>query len=625
MRISYFRIENFKSIRLAECSAPPDFLVVCGGNGCGKSALLSALVLAKEVSGGYGTGFNFQQAWISADASECRITLTLAFDGADQNFFRNRPINPHQPPSAPFTDSSATIHVTARRGAPPHEAVSSDCPPAVRELLASYSRSVGAPGFFDFIDAHRIYPRMQLSTWDPQASSDMAARGTLILPGADSVGPPMPHHGNKFQFTKQYLAAMVIRDLQILQQSQRTGTVTISDSLAEFRQLFNEFLAPLKFVDVDITVPPFRYRVSTPRGEIDIDDLSSGEKEVLNVFARFHQLRPERAIIFFDEADAHLHPDLQRRYLEALRRFGEGNQLWLTTHSPEMMFAAGSSHLYTITRVPPNGGGNQFLRVTASDQLHDALSEVMGTRGLVSFNQRIVFIEGEDSSADRAIYEALYPPGTCNVSFVPVGNSATARKTAERVNDVLSAAPGFQFFFSIVDGDIDRSEPDPTNGTRLFRLPVYHVENFLLDAQSVFTVTRAMLGTRCPFVDPTGAERVLIDCVLDDVHLKPFTKTLMDAKLNQLGKKAHDAVYSKSASSEAIERPEYSAVEQEAKAILAEAKTKNEWRARCKGRDLLKAYCARLGLKYEHFRNCLIANLKTPPPELRGIMEKILG
>jgi hypothetical protein len=34
----------------------------------------------------------------------------------------------------------------------------------------------------------------------------------------------------------------------------------------------------------------------------------------------------------------------------------------------------------------------------------------MGSRGIVSFNQRIVFIEGEDSSADREIYEAAYPP-----------------------------------------------------------------------------------------------------------------------------------------------------------------------------------------------------------------------
>jgi predicted ATPase len=623
MRITYFRIENFKNVRLLECSDPPDFMVVCGGNGCGKSAFLSAIVLAKEICGGYGSGFNLQPTWISADASGCQIRLTLAFDDAEQAFLRNIPVNPHQhPPERPFTDSSVTIQVTLRRGQP-DQRISLVCPAPVRTLLSSYSRADGAPGFFDFIDAHRLYPRMQLSSWEPQASSDDAARATLVVPGQDFS--TSPHQSSKFQLTKQYLAAMVMRDLQRLQQSQRAGTVTTSDSLAEFRELFNEFLAPLKFIDVDIASTPFRYIVSTPRGEIDIDDLSSGEKEVLNVFARFHQLRPKRAIILFDEADAHLHPDLQRRYLAALRKLGSGNQLWLTTHSPEMMFAAGSDNLYTIARGSPNGSGNQFSRVTASDQLHQVLSEMMGTRGLVSFNQRIVFIEGEESSADRAIYEALYPPGTYNVSFVPVGNSATARKTAERVNELLTTASGFQYFYSIVDGDIDRSEPDPTNGARLFRLPVYHVENLLLDDQAILGTTKAMLGAACPFKDSTEVRQALIECVLNEAHLRPFTKAQLDAKLSQLAKKAYDAVYSRSAISEPTQRPEYAAVEQEVRTALNQDIATGTWRARCKGRDLLKAYCGRFGLRYEHFRNCLIASLKTPPPELSGIMQKILA
>jgi hypothetical protein len=111
-----------------------------------------------------------------------------------------------------------------------------------------------------------------------------------------------------------------------------------------------------------------------------------------------------------------------------------------------------------------------------------------------------------------------------------------------------------------------------------------------------------------------------------NVHLKPFTKALLDAKLAGLAKRQHDAVYSKSANcSEPIQRPEYSAVEREAEAILTEAIARNEWKARCKGRDLLKAYCGRLGMKYEHFRNCVSSSLSTPPPALVEIMRKILG
>jgi hypothetical protein len=32
MRITHFRIENFRNLRLAECENPPDFMAICGGN-----------------------------------------------------------------------------------------------------------------------------------------------------------------------------------------------------------------------------------------------------------------------------------------------------------------------------------------------------------------------------------------------------------------------------------------------------------------------------------------------------------------------------------------------------------------------------------------------------------------
>src|SRR5690606_22169164 len=111
---------------------------------------------------------------------------------------------------------------------------------------------------------------------------------------------------------------------------------------------------------------------------------------------------------------------------------------------------------------PPATGGNQLQRVTANEGLHSTLSELMGSRGLISFNQRIVFIEGESASADREVYEAFFPPSEHNISFVPAGNSATVRKTAERVNALLTSAISFQQYYCIIDHDIDRGEADPS-------------------------------------------------------------------------------------------------------------------------------------------------------------------
>ncbi len=88
--------------------------------------------------------------------------------------------------------------------------------------------------------------------------------------------------------------------------------------------------------------------------------------------------------------------ELERHCLEELTRLAQGNQLILTIHSPELMIAVGSESLSTILKERARDGDNQFVRMSASDELNEALSEFIGSRGIVSLNRRSAFIEGED-------------------------------------------------------------------------------------------------------------------------------------------------------------------------------------------------------------------------------------
>lgn len=599
MRIVNFRIENYRNLRLAECTSVPDFMMVCGGNGCGKSSLLEALMTAKEHAGSYGN-FAFDSKAVSANAQTARIQLTVSFTEAERAFVKRQ----HNE-ECPEKDD---IEIEIQKGGSAR-ALKRSAP--TRRLLSYYSATKGSPGFFDYITAHRQTSKQDLSNWDASFLSDARAKETLA------------GRQNKFQQTKQYLAGLKMGDLQQLQSSLSKGNPKQVDSLAEIRATFDRFFAPLKFVDVFLDRSPFGFVVSTPAGDIDIDDLSSGEKEIFNIFVRFHQLNPHGAVILFDEADAHLHPDLERRYLQELRRIARGNQVLLTTHSPEMMIAAGSESLYTINKEPFASGANQLLRVSPDENLHSVLAELMGSRGLISFNQRIVFIEGEYASADREIYEAFFPPAEYNVSFVPAGNSSTIRKTAERVNALLSSAISFQQYFCIVDRDIERGEDDPTQGKRLFRLPVYHVENFLLDTSSMFAVIKQMLGSKCPLNGATDVEAVLTRLATADAHLLPYTRAVLDAEIAKVAKKAQDAIFSGNADDIEFNVPDFETTKQQAKAVIETAIKDGRWRNIVKGRDLIKAFCAELGLKYEHFRNSVMAAMKEPPKELNQIIDKI--
>lgn len=604
MRITAFRIENFRNLKLAESTNPPDFMVICGGNGCGKSALLNALMTAKEYAGAYGS-FEHDPRAVSADSNRALISLILKFNDAERDFVK-RQFNTDCP-------ESDEIVIEILKGGSGRALRTSK---ATGHLLSWYSKSyLDSPGFFDYIDAYRPVPKTQLSNWDASFLSDQRAKDTLSAKGTA-----------KFRNTKSYLAGLVMQDLQHAQASHRAGRGEFKDSLKPIREFFNTFFKPLKFIDVLINESPFQFIIETPRGVIDLDDMSSGEKEVLNTFIRFHQLNPRGAIILFDEADAHLHPDLERRYLQVLREIGKGNQLWLTSHSPEMMIAAGSESLYTVLKEPQTTSGNQFVRVTSSEQLHGALSEVMGSRGLVSFNRRIIFIEGEESSADREVYEKLYPPGTHQVSFVPSGNSATVRKTAERINDLLSSAIEFQHYYSLVDGDIERAvpAPSPNGSSRLFQLPVYHVENFLLVENLLLHALQDMLGSQCPYRSETDVETELKAIVLSAQHISPYAKAMLDAQLAKEAKKAWDAVYKTLGQVEQI-LPSFAGTEVEAQNLMVRAISDGTWRNKCKGREVLKGLCRKHGLNYEHFRNLVISKLSAPPPGLAEIMNQVLA
>jgi hypothetical protein len=549
--------------------------------------------------------FEFDPRAVSADADQARISLQLKFNDIEREFVKNKFST-----ECPETDE---IVIEIQKGGQGKATKRSQ---ATRHLLSSYSRSyLDSPGFFDYIDAYRPVPRIQLSNWDASFLSDERAKGTLSASGSA-----------KFQNTKAYLAGLVMQDIQNAQASHRAGKPEFADSLKPIRDFFNNFFAPMKFVDVLIHKSPFQYVIETPRGIIDIDDLSAGEKEVLNTYIRFHQLNPRSAIILFDEADAHLHPDLERRYLEVLRGIGEGNQLWLTTHSPEMMIAAGSESLYTVLKQPQANGGNQFVRVTSTQELHSVLSEVMGSRGLVSLNQQIIFIEGEESSADRDVYEKLYPPGAYHVSFVPAGNSATIHKTAERVNMLLSLSMGFQQYYSIVDGDIDRSLPAPLvrEGARLFQLPVYHVENFLLSNDVILAAAKDILGSKCPYASESEIEAELKDILLSPQHIKPYARAMHDARLAKAAKEASDAVFQHQAPVTPT-IPTFMQTEADAYSAMQQALADDTWRNKCKGRDILRGFCGRNNLNYEHFRNVVISKLMAPPADLASIMNRIIS
>ncbi len=198
-------------------------MVICGGNGCGKSAILNALMTAKEHAAAYGN-FQFDPKAVSADATTATISMTLEFTEYERAFVMDR-FDMNCP-------DREEISITIPRESHQSPKVSRSTP--VYQLLSSYFRSGrNTPGFFDYIDAHRQVQKSQLSTWDTSALSEERTKQTLSSLGTQ-----------KFQYTKQYLAGLKMRDIQDWQKSFREGNLNHRDSIQEVREFFDNFFHP---------------------------------------------------------------------------------------------------------------------------------------------------------------------------------------------------------------------------------------------------------------------------------------------------------------------------------------------------------------------------------------------
>jgi AAA15 family ATPase/GTPase len=215
MRIQSFRIENFRNLRLVECLNVPDFMVICGGNGCGNSALLEALMIAKESVGPYGN-FNIDKRAISANAEQAVITMTLSFKDHEVKLAKDMFGELH--------NTEKMVVKINRKGGPNIEA-----PEPLKRFLGYYSTNYNdcneSLGFFEYINAYRQTQKTRIQEYNLQSLSDVRTRDTLA------------RSENKFQLTKQYLIGCHFRDLQEFKVSSLSKQIAPKESLNGIKEL----------------------------------------------------------------------------------------------------------------------------------------------------------------------------------------------------------------------------------------------------------------------------------------------------------------------------------------------------------------------------------------------------
>ena len=114
------------------------------------------------------------------------------------------------------------------------------------------------------------------------------------------------------------------RAISLKQDGHDSMKLEFSDPLDPFRKAFFKLLGPKRLIKADVQGNTLRFEHKGK--EYDINALSSGEREVLNITFDFLLRSPSNCIVFLDEPELHLHPELSSKLISTLKSAGENNQ-----------------------------------------------------------------------------------------------------------------------------------------------------------------------------------------------------------------------------------------------------------------------------------------------------------
>ena len=115
--------------------------------------------------------------------------------------------------------------------------------------------------------------------------------------------------------------------LEMWNEGHESMPLKFSDPTTPFTQSFFKLLGPKILEKPTLDYRKLMYVDGEKR--LDIESLSSGESEVFRIVIDFILRKPSHCIVFFDEPELHLHPELLSRLIMTLRGIGESNQFIL--------------------------------------------------------------------------------------------------------------------------------------------------------------------------------------------------------------------------------------------------------------------------------------------------------
>jgi hypothetical protein len=694
MKIDSLTIENFRGIQRLEASALGDTIIIAGQNGSGKSCIFDAIRLLKSTYGGYqqnewqqffgefqiqltGNANNLhglfndssracviechfrlrdrEKTYISGHAAELleetiwQTLLPEAFQwgGYHKALFAQQ-FRERQPEVTARVNAElpgvmaelAKSEVFGKVEIQPNGTIGITASRLLAVIFSNYRpRNIGV---IDFHGAQRHYGRenVQGINLSLDQANQQYSQHTLY------------NYNNKYNNVKSEMAGNFIKELLAEKAGGSDGSTkpSLIDTLKElFESFFPEkkFLGPQPTPDGSLSFP-----VRTQSGtEHDLDELSSGEKEILYGYLRIRSSAPQDSIILLDEPELHLNPRLIRGLPEFYRKhLGEAlqNQLWLVTHSDALIREAVGKPGFNVFHMLPCGAeaasASQLKPLTVSADLDLALTDLVGD--LASYRpggKGLIFEGGGDSDFDKTIVGTLFSEELRGINLISGSNKARVRALHEILERAYANGDLPTKFYAITDQDT--ADPEDTKAVNRFSWDVYHVENYLLEPAIIAESLNALQMKTSWTADliltglEEAAQKVVPAVLIHRMrsHANSLIRNCFSLGINPESKSIstdlRDAVVSSQNRMAAVLgvdlTPDAIAqLETDIRADVQQSLADGTWRKSLPGRSILRQFVSgqNLGMNYEILRNAIVAKMADigfKPPGMEKIIAHI--
>lgn len=608
MKIRSIKAENFGPLRQLEMENIPNFVVVVGQNGVGKTTLFKLIKLFQsslrklyifEKANGRGNYSEFVKRFYSSYT--CRIEIQVELTDKEMEYlnitksFLSGIIDFAEPNNINYDYELGRLFTEGKKFS-----------------------------VIDYIKANRIIRKQSpnainlnslIRLLDDDDDRRLASRVDSEL-------------DSRFEKVKDYLAAIYLDDLIKYKEKGSLGT-----ELEELKSTINLYITPKEFLGVERAETGLVFPVNY-LGEIhDLDDLSSGEKEILMIFINLKWIQSENYILLYDEPELHLNARLERLLIRHLKQFQGSNQIWIATHSYEMLDSADISEVFKIEHCNSN---NQISLLSTKEEKIEIFKQLGANIGLQLISERVIFVEGE---SDKDFLEGLFEDYADRITFIQTTGINNLMKINQATVDLLSEASKASDFFAIRDRDflseIEEKEIKEKFNYRIFILPKYHIENFFLNGDIFKEVLKDLGITK--FITPKDVEIELMkianrkkDIFITDWVAYELSSNLRNidfvVKGNELKKQIIERAKDKSKLISSI----LDQKELEKRISLKEKYISdnwdNKWKDMIPGRDIIEMFCSEhVGIKKNYFKNLILRKaLVVKSQEINNLKKELI-